>query len=101
MQSHTDEWILRIRYPQRKDSGIYECQISTTPPIGHPVHLNIVVASGKITGNSCSSRTWTLFTIDEFEQSHSCVKCEKSKSFTICKKINVHFGIYIYHKKSR
>ncbi|EZA56654.1 Neurotrimin [Ooceraea biroi] len=39
---HTEEWILRIRYPQRKDSGIYECQISTTPPIGHPVHLTIV-----------------------------------------------------------
>lgn len=39
---HTEEWTLRIRYPQRKDSGIYECQISTTPPIGHPVNLNIV-----------------------------------------------------------
>ncbi|KAL0128934.1 hypothetical protein PUN28_003954 [Cardiocondyla obscurior] len=39
---HTEEWILRIRYPQRKDSGIYECQISTTPPIGHPVRLIIV-----------------------------------------------------------
>jgi len=39
---HTEEWILIIRYPQRKDSGIYECQISTTPPIGHPVRLTIV-----------------------------------------------------------
>ncbi|GJQ83482.1 hypothetical protein Trydic_g19274 [Trypoxylus dichotomus] len=39
---HTEEWTLRIRYPQRKDSGIYECQISTTPPIGHPIHLTVV-----------------------------------------------------------
>lgn len=39
---HTEEWTLKIRYPQRKDSGIYECQISTTPPIGHSVHLTIV-----------------------------------------------------------
>ncbi|KAL0128915.1 hypothetical protein PUN28_003941 [Cardiocondyla obscurior] len=39
---HTEDWTLRIRYPQRKDSGIYECQISTTPPIGHPVYLTIV-----------------------------------------------------------
>lgn len=39
---HTEEWTLRIRYPQRKDSGIYECQISTTPPIGHPVFLTVV-----------------------------------------------------------
>ncbi|XP_072749604.1 zwei Ig domain protein zig-8-like isoform X1 [Anoplolepis gracilipes] len=52
MQSklHTDEWILIIRYPQRKDSGIYECQISTTPPIGHPVHLIIVEPVTEIAG---------------------------------------------------
>ncbi|XP_029669721.1 zwei Ig domain protein zig-8-like isoform X2 [Formica exsecta] len=47
---HTDEWILIIRYPQRKDSGIYECQISTTPPIGHPVHLIIVEPVTEIAG---------------------------------------------------
>nr|XP_012218754.1 PREDICTED: hemicentin-2-like isoform X3 [Linepithema humile] len=39
---HTEDWTLRIRYPQRKDSGTYECQISTTPPIGHHVYLTIV-----------------------------------------------------------
>ncbi|XP_046677782.1 zwei Ig domain protein zig-8-like [Homalodisca vitripennis] len=39
---HTEDWTLRIRYPQKKDTGIYECQISTTPPIGHPVYLNVV-----------------------------------------------------------
>lgn len=39
---HTEEWTLRIRYPQPRDSGIYECQISTTPPIGHPVYLSVV-----------------------------------------------------------
>lgn len=39
---HAEEWTLRIRYAQRKDSGVYECQISTTPPIGHFVFLNVV-----------------------------------------------------------
>ncbi|ODM97540.1 Fibroblast growth factor receptor 1, partial [Orchesella cincta] len=52
---HSDEWMLQIRYPQvssnylyldpghfERDSGIYECQISTTPPIGHFVHLIVV-----------------------------------------------------------
>ncbi|CAG9815364.1 unnamed protein product [Phaedon cochleariae] len=42
---HTEEWTLRLRYPQKKDSGIYECQISTTPPIGHFVFLSIVALS--------------------------------------------------------
>ncbi|XP_060526820.1 zwei Ig domain protein zig-8 [Cylas formicarius] len=48
---HTDEWTLRIRYPQKKDSGIYECQISTTPPVGHPVYLTIVEPITEILGS--------------------------------------------------
>ncbi|XP_053995348.1 zwei Ig domain protein zig-8-like isoform X1 [Hylaeus anthracinus] len=47
---HTEEWTLRIRYPQKKDSGIYECQISTTPPIGHPVYLTVVEPVTEISG---------------------------------------------------
>ncbi|EFN83452.1 hypothetical protein EAI_07832, partial [Harpegnathos saltator] len=39
---HGEEWKLCIRYPQEKDSGVYECQISTTPPIGHRIHLTVV-----------------------------------------------------------
>ncbi|XP_071449819.1 neurotrimin-like [Hetaerina americana] len=49
---HTEDWALRIRYPQRKDSGIYECQISTTPPIGHFVHLNVVEPITEILGSA-------------------------------------------------
>ncbi|XP_014473810.1 PREDICTED: lachesin-like [Dinoponera quadriceps] len=47
---HAEEWILRIRYPQEKDSGIYECQISTTPPIGHWIHLTVVEPVTEIAG---------------------------------------------------
>ncbi|XP_055694955.1 zwei Ig domain protein zig-8-like isoform X3 [Lutzomyia longipalpis] len=47
---HAEEWTLRIRYAQRKDSGIYECQISTTPPMGHPVFLNVVEPITEIIG---------------------------------------------------
>ncbi|GLV39745.1 defective proboscis extension response 21 [Carabus blaptoides fortunei] len=39
---HTEDWTLEIRYPQRRDSGTYECQVGTTPPIGHNVHLSVV-----------------------------------------------------------
>ncbi|KAF7994232.1 hypothetical protein HCN44_003322 [Aphidius gifuensis] len=38
----TEDWTLEVKYPQRRDSGIYECQISTTPPIGHSMHLSVV-----------------------------------------------------------
>ncbi|XP_065222999.1 zwei Ig domain protein zig-8-like [Planococcus citri] len=47
---HTEDWSLRIKYPQRKDSGIYECQISTTPPIGHQIHLKVVEPRSEILG---------------------------------------------------
>ncbi|XP_054275114.1 zwei Ig domain protein zig-8-like isoform X2 [Macrosteles quadrilineatus] len=47
---HTEDWTLRIRYPQKEDSGTYECQISTTPPIGHPVYLSIVEPTTEILG---------------------------------------------------
>ncbi|XP_022208935.2 zwei Ig domain protein zig-8 isoform X1 [Drosophila obscura] len=47
---HAEDWSLRIRYAQRKDSGIYECQISTTPPIGHAVYLNIVEPITEVIG---------------------------------------------------
>ncbi|XP_072152853.1 zwei Ig domain protein zig-8 [Bemisia tabaci] len=47
---HTEDWTLRIRYPQQKDTGIYECQISTTPPIGHPIFLNVVEPITEIVG---------------------------------------------------
>ncbi|CAB3248068.1 unnamed protein product [Arctia plantaginis] len=46
----SEEWALRIRSPQRRDSGQYECQISTTPPIGHAVHLIIVEPETEIMG---------------------------------------------------
>ncbi|KAF5293891.1 hypothetical protein FQA39_LY13596 [Lamprigera yunnana] len=38
----TEDWTLQIRYPQRRDSGIYECQVGTTPPIGIPMYLSVV-----------------------------------------------------------
>lgn len=38
----TEEWTLQVRYPQRKDSGLYECQVGTTPPIGLVTHLSVV-----------------------------------------------------------
>ncbi|XP_017752170.1 PREDICTED: junctional adhesion molecule A-like [Eufriesea mexicana] len=47
---HTKEWTLTIRYPQKKDSGIYECQISTTPPIGYSVYLTVVEPVTEIAG---------------------------------------------------
>ncbi|KAG5672143.1 hypothetical protein PVAND_002297 [Polypedilum vanderplanki] len=47
---HSEDWMLQIKYPQHRDSGIYECQISTTPHMSHFIHLNVVEPSTEIIG---------------------------------------------------
>lgn len=62
---HSEDWILQIKYPQHRDSGmcihrkhrvffgyvmlnelnilgIYECQVSTSTPMSHYIHLNVI-----------------------------------------------------------
>ncbi|XP_052127035.1 lachesin-like [Frankliniella occidentalis] len=46
----TEDWTLQVRYPQLRDSGIYECQVSTTPPIGHSMYLSVVEPNTTIVG---------------------------------------------------
>ncbi|XP_051175576.1 cell adhesion molecule DSCAML1-like [Leptopilina boulardi] len=47
----TEDWTLQIKYPQPRDSGTYECQVSTTPPIGHSMHLAVVEPITTIVGS--------------------------------------------------
>ncbi|KAG5681145.1 hypothetical protein PVAND_010605 [Polypedilum vanderplanki] len=47
---HTNDWSLKILYPQKKDSDIYECQISTIPPISFSVMLTVVEPTTFILG---------------------------------------------------
>ncbi|XP_053971761.1 lachesin-like [Hylaeus anthracinus] len=46
----TEDWTLQVKFPQPRDSGIYECQVSTTPPIGHSMHLSVVEPVTSIVG---------------------------------------------------
>ncbi|XP_070154300.1 neurotrimin isoform X3 [Polyergus mexicanus] len=48
--AHSDDWTLQIKYPQHRDSGIYECQVSTTPHMSHLVHLNVIEPKTEILG---------------------------------------------------
>lgn len=36
------EWSLKVLYPQKQDSGIYECQVGSSPPVGISMSLSIV-----------------------------------------------------------
>lgn len=49
-QPQTEDWMLQIKYPQHRDAGIYECQVSTTPHISHYIQMDVVGESteGKI-----------------------------------------------------
>ena len=43
---HTDDWIVRLKNPRSSDSGVYGCQISTTP---HRTQLVYLTVHGKTT----------------------------------------------------
>ncbi|KZC13942.1 Kin of IRRE-like protein 1 [Dufourea novaeangliae] len=47
---HTNDWTLQIKYPQIRDSGCYECQVSTASPISHIVFLDVIEPKTKILG---------------------------------------------------
>ncbi|KPU79146.1 uncharacterized protein Dana_GF27068, isoform A [Drosophila ananassae] len=38
----TGDWSLQIKFPQLRDSGVYECQVSTTPPVGYTMVFSVV-----------------------------------------------------------
>lgn len=42
----SQDWLLMIHYLQERDAGFYECQISTTPPKSHLIHLSVVGECG-------------------------------------------------------
>lgn len=44
------DWLLKIRYIQTRDAGMYECQISTTPPSSRLIHLAVVEPETVIVG---------------------------------------------------
>lgn len=46
----TEDWTLKILYTQKKDAGVYECQVSSEPKISLPIRLNVVVAKATIPG---------------------------------------------------
>lgn len=38
---HSDDWDLRIEYVQKRDGGVYECQVNTEPKINMAILLNV------------------------------------------------------------
>ncbi|XP_050592870.1 zwei Ig domain protein zig-8-like [Bombus affinis] len=48
----SENWTLQIKSPQERDSGVYECQVSTEPKMSLNYSLNVVEARARISGPS-------------------------------------------------
>ncbi|CAL4068046.1 unnamed protein product, partial [Meganyctiphanes norvegica] len=46
----SEDWALTVRFAQVRDTGMYECQVSTTPPMSHFVALTVVEPQTVILG---------------------------------------------------
>lgn len=49
---NSDDWDLRIEYAQKRDAGVYECQVNTEPKINMAIMLNVEDAQATISGPS-------------------------------------------------
>ncbi|XP_065206285.1 kin of IRRE-like protein 1 [Planococcus citri] len=49
-RKNSDEWTLQIKWAQKRDGGMYECQISTQPVKSFFVNLSVVVPTATILG---------------------------------------------------
>ncbi|XP_039439722.1 zwei Ig domain protein zig-8-like [Culex pipiens pallens] len=49
---HSINWTLQIKYPQVRDSGVYECQINTEPKMSLSYELTVIELRARILGPS-------------------------------------------------
>ncbi|XP_050294340.1 lachesin-like isoform X1 [Anthonomus grandis grandis] len=49
---HSDDWDLRIEYVQKRDEGVYDCQVNTEPKISLQIFLHVDDAQANIAGPS-------------------------------------------------
>ncbi|RVE42328.1 hypothetical protein evm_013022 [Chilo suppressalis] len=47
---HSEDWTLKVRFVQKRDAGIYECQVSSHPPTSIFLRLEVVEARAQISG---------------------------------------------------
>ncbi|XP_037073862.1 zwei Ig domain protein zig-8-like [Pollicipes pollicipes] len=50
-QPDSNEWVLKIKYVQPRDAGVYGCQLPTAPLISRPIRLNVVVPTARVLGD--------------------------------------------------
>ncbi|XP_063223201.1 zwei Ig domain protein zig-8 [Bacillus rossius redtenbacheri] len=46
----SDNWTLQIKFPQERDSGVYECQVNTEPKMSLAFRLNVIEAKARVLG---------------------------------------------------
>ncbi|KAI5633012.1 immunoglobulin domain-containing protein [Phthorimaea operculella] len=47
---HSEDWTLKVKFVQKRDGGIYECQVSSHPPTSIFLRLDVVEARAQISG---------------------------------------------------
>lgn len=59
-QAAKGDWMLRIKYALPRDSGQYDCQVSSTPPTARTVHLTVIGKAGALLLTSTDSSSISI-----------------------------------------
>jgi hypothetical protein len=54
----SDNWTLQIKFPQERDSGIYECQVNTEPKMSLAFRLNVIGKWNVVSNFPRNRRKW-------------------------------------------
>ncbi|KAL0271624.1 UNVERIFIED_CONTAM: hypothetical protein PYX00_008661 [Menopon gallinae] len=86
----SDDWNLRIEYVQKRDAGIYECQVNTEPKINMAVYLN---AEGNAGFSGCETLCNSLLLFPAAQatiQGPEDVYVKKGSTISLTCTVNVH-----------
>ena len=83
----SDEWTLKVSSPQVRDSGTYECQVSTEPKISQAFRLNVVGKLLNCLYLNLSAYLLTTHPFSRFFSVYHCFYSSVSWSCAFCKKL--------------
>lgn len=102
---HSEDWILQIKYPQHRDSGIYECQVRDSIPTiiqlktKFIAHVRWYLATASCLPVAVSNKTTTTTISNSLIYRWHCVSACHASTFNVNSVYGIHYTYIIKMSK--